>query len=312
MGFAKRIVGKFHNFVIMKRTTRFLPPRKRQDLQQLTALICEQIKQVEMIILFGSYAKNKYVDYDQRIEFGTPTYYMSDYDIVILTRKPIGAIESSLYEKIKDRFFENKNRPFHTHPQFVNYGIDDFNYALSKAHYFETEIKRDGVILYDSGAYKLARRRRLDYTEIKERAQKYFDDKFERAMSFLIDVPHPAKRSDYKQSSFYLHQSVENLLRVIPMTFILYGHKSHDLSELMNAAKKHTTEIFEVFPCDTPEEKRLFDLLQRAYIESRYNPDFEVTKEDIDALIPKVEQLRDIVEMVCRERIAYYESQIEK
>ena len=310
MGFAKRIVGKFHNFVIMKRTTRFLPPRKRQDLQQLAELIRENVKQVEMIILFGSYAKNKYVDYDQRVEFGTPTYYMSDYDIVILTRKPIGAIESSLYEKIKDKFFENKNRPFHTHPQFVNYGIDDFNYALSKAHYFETEIKRDGVILYDSGAYKLARRRRLDYTEIKERAQKYFDDKFERAMSFLIDVPHPAKRSDYKQSSFYLHQSAENLLRVIPMTFILYGHKSHDLSELMNAAKKHTTKIFEVFPCDTPEEKRLFDLLQRAYIESRYNPDFEITQADVYALVPKIEHLREIVEKVCRERIAYYDRQI--
>ena len=312
MCFAKRIAGKFHNFVIMKRTTRFLPPRKRQDLQQLAELIRENVKQVEMIILFGSYAKNKYVDYDQRVEFGMPTYYMSDYDIVILTRKPIGAIESSLYEKIKDRIFENKNRPFHTHPQFVNYGIDEFNYALSKAHYFETEIKRDGVVLFDSGTYKLARRRKLDYTEIKDRAQKYFDDKFERAMSFLIDVPHPAKRSDYKQSSFYLHQSAENLLRVIPMTFILYGHKSHDLSELMNAAKKHTTKIFEAFPCDTPEEKRLFDLLQRAYIESRYNPDFEVTKEDIDALIPKVEQLRDIVEKVCRDRIAFYESQIGK
>ena len=78
----------------------------------------------------------------------------------------------------------------------------------------------------------------------------------------------------------------------------------------MNAAKKHTTEIFEVFPCDTPEEKRLFDLLQRAYIESRYNPDFEITKEDIDALIPKVEQLRGIVEKVCRDRIAYYDRQI--
>ena len=312
MGFAKRIVGKFHNFVVMKRTTRFLPPRKRQDLQQLTALICEQIKQVEMIILFGSYAKNKYVDYDQRIEFGTPTYYMSDYDIVILTRKPIGAIESSLYEKIKDRFFENKNRPFHTHPQFVNYGIDEFNYALSKAHYFETEIKRDGVILYDSGAYKLARRRKLDYTEIKERAQKYFDDKLGKANNFLEDTLFNFKKNEFVHSSFHLHQSAENLLRVIPMTFILYGHKSHDLSELMNAAKKHTTEIFEVFPCDTPEEKRLFDLLQRAYIESRYNPDFEVTKDDIDALIPKVEQLRDIVEKVCRDRIAYYESQIGK
>ncbi len=312
MGFAKRIVGKFHNFVIMKRSTRFLPPRKRQDLQQLAELIREHVKQVEMIILFGSYAKNKYVDYDQRVEFGTPTYYMSDYDIVILTRKPIGAIESSLYEKIKDKFFENKNRPFHTHPQFVNYGIDEFNYALSKAHYFETEIKRDGVVLFDSGTYKLARRRKFDYTEIRDRAQKYFDDKFGRAMSFLIDVPHPANRSDYKQASFYLHQSTENLLRTIPMVFILYGHKSHNLSELMNAVKKYTTEIFEVFPRDTPEEKRLFDLLQRAYIESRYNPDFEITKEDIDALIPKVERLRNIVDTVCRDRIVYYETQIGK
>ncbi|WP_288351518.1 HEPN domain-containing protein [uncultured Alistipes sp.] len=294
----------------MKRSIRFLPPRKRQDLQQLTALIREQVKHVEMIVLFGSYAKNKYVDYDQRVEFGTPTYYMSDYDIAILTRKPIGAVEYSLYEKIKDRFFENKNRPFHTHPQFVNYGIDDFNYALTKAHYFETEIKRDGVILYDSGTYKLARRRTLDYTEIKERAQKYFDDKFGRALSFLMDAPHPTNRKDYKQASFYLHQSAENFLRTIPMVFILYGHKSHDLSELMNAAKKHTTDIFKAFPRDTEEEKRLFDLLQRAYIESRYNPDFEITKEDIDALIPKIEKLRDIVEKVCRERIAYYESKI--
>lgn len=110
-------------------------------------------------------------------------------------------------------------------------------------------------------------------------------------------------------ASFHLHQSVENFLRTIPMVFILYGHKSHDLSELMNAAKKHTTDIFKAFPRDTEEEKRLFDLLQRAYIESRYNPDFEITKEDIDALLPKVEQLRDIVEKVCCERIAYYDSQ---
>mgnify|MGYP000272690322 FL=1 len=56
----------------------------------------------------------------------------------------------------------------------------------------------------------------------------------------------------------------------------------------------------------------LFDLLQRAYIESRYNPDFEITKADIDALLPKIELLRDVVEQVCNERLAYYDSRIEK
>ncbi len=296
----------------MKRSIRFLPPNKRQDLQQLVALIREHIKQVEMIILFGSYARNEYVDYDQRIEFGVPTYYMSDYDIVILTRKPIGTIESSLYEKIKDRFFEDKNRPFHTHPQIVNYGIDDFNYAISKAHYFETEIKDQGVILYDSGEYKLVRRKQLNFKEIKERAQKYFDNKFGKANDFLDGVKFYYDSNRHMMASFHLHQAVENFLRTIPMVFILYGHKSHDLSELMNAAKKHTTEFYKAFPRDTEEEKRWFDLLQRAYIESRYNPDFEITKADIDALLPKVEELRNIVQIVCRDRIAYYDSQIKK
>ena len=58
--------------------------------------------------------------------------------------------------------------------------------------------------------------------------------------------------------------------------------------------------------------ERLFDLLQRSYIESRYNPDFEITKADIDALLPKIELLRDVVEQVCNERLAYYDSRIEK
>ena len=78
---AKIFADFFHNFVDMKRSIGFLPENKRQDLQQLVDLIRTHIKDVGMVILFGSYAKNKYVDYDQRIEFGTPTYYMSDYDL---------------------------------------------------------------------------------------------------------------------------------------------------------------------------------------------------------------------------------------
>lgn len=305
----KRFTNFFHNFVVMKKSVNFLPENKRNDLKQLVDLVRRNIKDVGMVILYGSYARNTYVDYDQRIEFGIPTYFMSDYDILILTRKEIGAIEYSLYDKITDAFFQHKNRPFHTHPQFINYGIDDFNYALSKAHYFETEIKREGIILYDSGEYKLARRRKLNFEEIKERAQKYYDDKFGRGNSFMLDIPHAMARDDNKQASFYLHQATENFLRVIPMVFILYGHKDHNLSVLMKACKEYAPEIFKVFPRDTPEEERLFKLLQRAYVESRYNPDFEITKEDLDALLPKVEHLRDIVEKVCTAQIDYYSQQ---
>ena len=296
----------------MKQSVGFLPENKRQDLQQLVDLIRTHIKDVGMVILFGSYAKNKYVDYDQRIEFGTPTYYMSDYDLLVLTRKEIGAIQYSLYAKIKDRFFENKNRPFHTHPQFINYGIDEFNHALTKAHYFETEIKRDGILLYDSGQYKLARRRKLDFAEIRERAQKYFDDKFTTAIDFINGVKFYYENGRYKMAAFHLHQSAEILLRTVSLVHILYSPKNHDLDELLRSCKAYTIELCRAFPRNTPEEERLFDLLQRSYIESRYNPDFEITKTDIEALVPKVERLRDIVEKICREQIAFYGYQIKE
>lgn len=309
---AKIFADFFHNFVDMKRSIGFLPENKRQDLQQLVDLIRTHIKDVGMVILFGSYAKNKYVDYDQRIEFGTPTYYMSDYDLLVLTRKEIGVIQYSLYAKIKDRFFENKIRPFHTHPQFINYGIDEFNHALTKAHYFETEIKRDGILLYDSGQYKLARRRKLDFAEIRERAQKYFDDKFSLASRFLETAKFEYEKEWYSLASFQLHQSAENLLRTVSLVHILYSPKNHDLDELIRSCKAYTIELCRAFPRNTPEEERLFDLLQRSYIESRYNPDFEITKTDIKALVPKVERLRDIVEKICREQIAFYGYQIKK
>ncbi|WP_418977277.1 hypothetical protein [Alistipes finegoldii] len=51
-----------------------------------------------------------------------------------------------------------------------------------------------------------------------------------------------------------------------------------------------------------------FDLLRRAYIEVRYNKkNFIVTKADIDALISKIELLRNLVEKVCLERINFYD-----
>ena len=88
--------------------------------------------------------------------------------------------------------------------------------------------------------------------------------------------------------------------------YTLYGYKEHDLEFLIGKCKPYTLELAKVFPCDTDEEKRLFDLLRRAYLEARYNDKFVVTKADIDALVPKIELLRDIVEKVCAQQITLY------
>mgnify|MGYP003166405529 CR=1 FL=1 len=67
---SKRFTNFFHNFVVMKKSVNFLPENKRNDLKQLVDLVRRNIKDVGMVILYGSYARNTHVDYDQRIEFG--------------------------------------------------------------------------------------------------------------------------------------------------------------------------------------------------------------------------------------------------
>lgn len=306
----KRYPEKLINFVRMKKSLNYLPVHKRRDLRQLVALIREEVPEVVMVILYGSYARGTYVDYDQRIEYGVKTYFMSDYDLLLVTERRMGNDEQTAYARILRRFYTNRAWEISTRPQFINESIGELNKALDKSRYFYTDIKREGVMLYDSGKYTLARRRRLDFAEIGEMAKEYFEDKFPFANRFFENSKRDVLDRELRMSVFNLHQAAENYLRTIPMVFTLYGYKEHDLASLMNQCKKHTLEIYRAFPQDTDEECRLFKLLQDAYVQARYNKHFAVTKEDIDALLPKVELLKQLVGKVCRERIAYYDSRI--
>jgi len=300
------------NFVDMKSSIDFLPERKQRDLYELVGLIRDEVRDVVMIILYGSYARNTYVELDiQRDYGGGKIQFMSDYDILVVTKRRLGSRESTVNSRIKDRFLRDKGE-FQTYPQIINESISKFNNALSEGRYFYVDILAEGIMLYDSGECSPATPRELNFSEIKDIALEYYSDKFQEAKEFEDIVGFTCQRGCYHMASFMLHQATEYYLKTVPLVYILYGYKEHRLDFLIEKCKPYTLELANVFPRDTDEEKRLFDLLQRAYIEARYNKKkFVVTKEDIDALIPKVERLRDIVDRVCRDRIAYYESQIE-
>ena len=297
------------NFGGMKTSIDFLPKRKQQDLQELVSLIRKEVKDVVMIILYGSYAKNSYVDRDERYDYGVRTVFMSDYDILIVTKKRLGERENTIETRVRKQFTDGdtQERP---RPQIINESISKLNDALSEGRYFYVDILEQGIILYDSGEYQLVTPRELNYREIKEIAKEYFDKRFSDAKDFFAGTKFYEQRQNYRLESFILHQAAENFLKTIPLVHILYGYKEHDLEFLIEKCKSHTLEVSKIFPRNTEEEERLFRLLQRAYVEARYNSNFEITKEDIDTLIPRVEMLQNIVEKVCRERFDYYDSQI--
>lgn len=288
----------------MKKSIAYLPKNKQEDLNNLVKAVLEKLPQTQMIILYGSYARNQYVDYDERIEFGITTTYMSDYDLLVVTDGVSDKLAGSKLDNVEDKYYRNPDKQ--TPVQFINDDIKKLNKDLEEGRYFYTQIKQEGIVLYDSRKHKLARRRKLNFEEIQKQAQEYFNEKFERANSFLGYTDDALRKNDYKMASFFLHQACENYYYAIRLVYTLRSNKQHNLTKLTASVKSCSAELTEVFPRNTGEEKRLFNLIKAAYVEARYNPNFVVTKADIDALIPKVEQLRDITQRLCEKKIKEY------
>ena len=291
----------------MKTSINYLPEQKRDELRRIVKCVLEVLPGCEMIILYGSYARNTYVDYDQRIEYGIRTCFMSDYDILVVTNTRFQRhVISHILSKATDNYYKGMNRNESTTVQFIDESIDDLNKAIDKNRYFYTDIKREGIMLYNIGRYKWARRRKQNYREIKELAEEYYNERFERGNEFLLGAIFYNEQGLHKMASFNLHQACENYYNSIILTFTLYSPKEHSLIKLSARAKTHSLESSKAFPRNTEEEKRLFDLLQDAYVQARYSLHFRITQEDIEALIPKVELLRDIARQCCEERIKVY------
>jgi len=53
------------------------------------------------------------------------------------------------------------------------------------------------------------------------------------------------------------------------------------------------------FDFNNSDEKEMFELLRKAYVDARYNSDYKITKRQLKFLEKKVLFLRDEVERLC-------------
>ena len=91
----------------MKTSINYLPEQKRDELRRIVKCVLEVLPGCEMIILYGSYARNTYVDYDQRIEYGIRTCFMSDYDILVVTNTRFQRhVISHILSKATDNYYK--------------------------------------------------------------------------------------------------------------------------------------------------------------------------------------------------------------
>ena len=291
----------------MKKSIAFLPKENREGLKYIVSLIREKIPQCEMIILFGSYARGEFVRYDERVEFGITTSFMSDYDILVVHSARNTDIVSSRLHSVWHNYWKCGDRRYQVPLQIIHDNIKKVNKDIEDGRYFYTDLKKDGIMLYDSKNYKLARRRKLKFEEIKKQAEEYFKEKHVSALEFYKLSRLSLKEDMLNKSVFLLHQACENFFVTILLVYTLRSGKEHNLQKLFEATRGYAPELYTLFPLDNnEEEKRLIEILIKAYVEARYNPKFTVSKEDIEALTAKVEELGKVTERACLRRIAEY------
>ncbi|MDR2956266.1 MAG: HEPN domain-containing protein [Prevotella sp.] len=291
----------------MRKSITYLPKQNQEELKLLANELCKWLPQTVMIILYGSYVQVEYTGCHRQDEPDIVNLPISDYDILVVTSGISNKDAERRLEKLQSRFVSAERQEVHIPVQFVSDDVNTVNQHLKDGCFFYTQLKKEGIMLYNNGKYKLHRRKKLRYNEIRQRAQTHFDDKLDKADRFLKGVYFYLNDQDFNMASFLLHQVFESCYCSVLAVFTLRNNKQHNLLRLYKAIRHYSPELAAVFSFNDTEEKRLFHLVRTAYIQSRYNPHFEVSKEDIEALILKASLFIDVTKRVCKKRIKEYE-----
>ena len=292
-------------------------PLRTQPIKDRLSLIVKEIlsvsdNKIDKIILFGSYARGNWVD-DTYVE-GHITYsYQSDLDILLVIKK--GKYSHSLALKIEEKIEKQlKKKKLEDNPwvTLIIEPIGLVNKQLEKGQYFFSDIKKEGVLLYDSGEYELSKAKELNNKERASIAQDDYDYWFNSGNSFLLDCNHAMSREDYSKAAFELHQATERFYNAILLVFSGYKPKLHNIRKLGAMVSNYHNDLLKIFPIDIPEQKKCFELLRKAYIEARYNKNYSINKTQLDYLMERVEKLKTVTKNICLTEIRRLEDSSKK
>lgn len=295
----------------MKRGLDHLPERQQQELACIRTTILEEFEaalrkgaggtsdwrrsgKVLKIILFGSYARDDWVDEPDN-------GYLSDFDLLVIVSHP-------KLTDIADYWWEAENRISRDPSigRIVNIIVHDLaevNQALGRGEYFWTDIVRDGVVLYELPGHAFATPKPMTPHDAATMAQGYLEHWVPRIESMLAGADFHKLRGERNDAAFSLHQAVERAYACFLLVHTFYFPRSHNIKFLRSLAEDVDKRLISAWPREHRLDRRRFEMLKRAYVEARYSDQYDVTVVDLDQIAASARRLRDLVAETCRERI---------
>ena len=274
-----------------------LPDDKIQELSTVTDRIQKTAK-AHVVILFGSYARGDY-----KLERGQERGKKSDYDLLVITadsdsRRAISLELTKVFDDIA------------TPVQLVVETISTVNANLSERQFFFSDIRREGIVLHNSGQYTLAEAAVISREQRRKMAEDDFKTWFKQAKVAFEDYQNNYSKISNDpvytlKCSFHLQQAVEMCYTTIEMVFAHYNPHEHNLYTLRQRAEAFDQQVDEAFPLNTEQETELFEYLNFAYIGGRYRSEeeFPVTTTQLDYWATETKKLLDLTEKICTDKI---------
>jgi len=291
-----------------------LPQSKQQELARIQRILLEEFEKaitnattphkrdgkVYKIILFGSYAREDWVDEPEN-------GYQSDYDLLVVVSHADLTDIAHYWYVAEDKILRD---PAIARPvNIIVHSLDEVNSALKRGEYFWVDIARDGIALYELSCHALATPMPLTPVDAYRMAQDYFDYWLPLADHAQSLYRTSVENGVLRDAAFMLHQATERLYICFLLVRTLYFPRSHNIKFLRSLSEDKEPRLVDAWPRATRIDRSRFERLKRAYVEARYSTSYAITNDDLDALAASIERLRAIVVEVSEERLVELKSQ---
>ncbi|AOH85626.1 nucleotidyltransferase [Sphingomonas panacis] len=298
----------------MRTDLNYLPAAKLRELDRVVEMIFQGFREATQnatgrrqkaarilkIILFGSYARGDWVDAPL-----DANQYKSDYDILIIVNQAELADRADYWEETEQRLVDAYlyEKVIRTPANFIVHSLHEVNDALSHGRLIFREIVKDGIALYQSDDRELATFNPKTPEDVYLAAKDYFEEYMGHSQSFYRGFQHAVGDGDLKKAAFDLHQATEPLYQCVMLVLTLYTPFDHNINFLRSLAEGLDHSLFNVWPRGTRAERAMYQKLKDAYRKARYSKHYEISREELDWLGGRVEDLGRKVHDICTRRL---------
>jgi HEPN domain-containing protein len=265
----------------------FITTTLQDQRSELLSLILE-IVQADFIYLLGT-CVYKRTSENIFCRIASDSQYLGDFYFLILCHSTDNKTLPQLQEQIEQHC--SRLMPVTT----IVLETSVFNGWLAAGHPFSRTVSRSAIPVFESGNVFLSPIGDYDMEAELKNLETLFRDGLNKSQEFLAGADLYQIRKQYRLAAFMLHQAAEQGLGTLLKIGTSYYCCTHNIDRLIRYVGMFCSQVLEVFPRKTDNDKRLFQLLQKAYIDSRYREEYSIGFTDLSKLTERVRTIHGIL-----------------